>query len=569
MALPAGISTATVTVGVPVTFSGGAVRSIVTITPSAFLVHTATGHPLVNMIEEVSTTDGVAAQFTLPVTDQDGFQDENGNAYKNWYYTASIQYVTDKATKPAFTKVFQLVTGQSVVDLDLLPSGNPAIPYTAPIATVTSVNGQTGAIVVEGATDEAVAEQVTSGTQTVAALSATYAKPLANSVILFGTSLEHQNQGGTDTKDPDGTTTIPVNGRGWYHWANAFSGGHMNLIRNAGIQGNTYAQMLSRIDADVLAHASDWVFLGGPVNDISQNSGRPAADIIADATAILDKLKGRRVLMLTAAPSSSYDTLSKRQALAAVNAWICDLPKSRPNVIVVDAWRVLVDPATGNPATGMTIDGIVHYSYSGAARIGKAVSDAVKPWLASSPPKVSYANDPKSVIANPNFLTNGSGWATTASVTASYTADENTFGNKAVLTFSGNTGTGDLGITFTELFTAGRFAVGDVIQLSARIEWANLVPVGVASKIHPVVRVRQFDNNNTFLSNSQAIALLDSASNAIIPAGFPASGEAVVRTHKVTIQNPAAGMKSLSYLLGFVGMASGTVTIRDFNATKV
>lgn len=173
MALPAGISTATVTVGVPVTFSGGAVRSIVTITPSAFLVHTVTGHPLVNMIEEVSTTDGVAAQFTLPVTDQDGFQDENGNAYKNWYYTASIQYVTDKATKPAFTKVFQLVTGQSVVDLDLLPSGNPAIPYTAPIATVTSVNGQTGAVTVEGATDSAVAEQVTSGPETVAALSAT------------------------------------------------------------------------------------------------------------------------------------------------------------------------------------------------------------------------------------------------------------------------------------------------------------------------------------------------------------------------------------------------------------
>lgn len=146
MALPAGVSTATVTVGVPVTFSGGAVKSTITITPSVLLVHTATGHPLVNMVEETNTTEGVAAQFTLPHTDQAGFQDEAGNAYQNWYYTATIQYQSGKVTKPAFTKVFQLAVGQTTVDLDLLPSGSPAMPYTAPVATVTSVASKTGAV---------------------------------------------------------------------------------------------------------------------------------------------------------------------------------------------------------------------------------------------------------------------------------------------------------------------------------------------------------------------------------------------------------------------------------------
>ena len=149
MALPVGVSTATVTVGVPVTFSGGAVKSTITITPSAFLVHIATGHPLVNMIEETTTSDGVAAQFTLPHTDQAGFQDENGNAYQNWYYTATIQYQMGKVTKPAFTKVFQLAVGQTTVDLDLLPSGAPALPFTAPVATVTSFAGRTGAVTVQ------------------------------------------------------------------------------------------------------------------------------------------------------------------------------------------------------------------------------------------------------------------------------------------------------------------------------------------------------------------------------------------------------------------------------------
>jgi hypothetical protein len=133
----------------------------------------------VNFMEEIASTEGVAGQFVLPHTDQDGFQDEAGNAYKNWYYTATIQYQTDRATLPAKTKTFQLTSGQTVVDLDLLPTGVPAMPYTAPVAGVTSVNGQTGSVLVEGATDAAVAEQVTSGPETVAALSATIGTAVA------------------------------------------------------------------------------------------------------------------------------------------------------------------------------------------------------------------------------------------------------------------------------------------------------------------------------------------------------------------------------------------------------
>lgn len=156
MAIPAGVSTAVVTVGVPVTFTGTQLRSYVTITPSAFLVHTETGTPLVNMLEDLDTAIGVSGQFTLPHTDQDGFQDEAGNAYKNWYYTLTIQYQSARATLPAKTKVFQLPVGQTVVDLDRLPGGAPALPYTAPTDVVTSVNGQTGAVDIPVFTDSAV-----------------------------------------------------------------------------------------------------------------------------------------------------------------------------------------------------------------------------------------------------------------------------------------------------------------------------------------------------------------------------------------------------------------------------
>jgi hypothetical protein len=152
-----------VTIGVPVTFIGGAVRSTITITPSTFLIHAATGSPLVNLVETTATTDGVAAQFTLPHTDQDGFQDEAGNAYKNWYYTASIQYQNDRMVKAPITKVFQLAVGQTTVDLDLLPGGAPAMPYTAPTAVVTSVNGAIGAVTVPALNGTGEYENPTAG----------------------------------------------------------------------------------------------------------------------------------------------------------------------------------------------------------------------------------------------------------------------------------------------------------------------------------------------------------------------------------------------------------------------
>lgn len=195
MALPNGITTATVTAGVPLSFGGAQLKQYVTITPSVYLVHTATGTPLVNFLEEISSEAGVAAQFTLPHTDQDGFQDEAGNAYKNWYYTANFRY-TDGVSK-TYTiqpKTFQIASGQTLVDIDLLPSGVPAIPYAAPVASVTSVGGLTGAI-----TGQDIA-----GLQE---LSATYATPAAvtstartirtkgNRVVAIGDSHTFNNDG--------------------------------------------------------------------------------------------------------------------------------------------------------------------------------------------------------------------------------------------------------------------------------------------------------------------------------------------------------------------------------------
>jgi hypothetical protein len=146
MVLPAGVSTCLVTKKAPVSFGGGQAKVYLEITPSVRLVHTATGTPLADFMETVNPLEGGVAQVILPHTNQPGFQDEAGNAFTNWHYTARIRYEKGNDKKHLPLTTFQLPVGQPEVDLSLIPTGAAALPTSAPIAAVTSINGQTGAV---------------------------------------------------------------------------------------------------------------------------------------------------------------------------------------------------------------------------------------------------------------------------------------------------------------------------------------------------------------------------------------------------------------------------------------
>lgn len=147
MALPAGVTTCVVTKKAPVSFSGGPAKVLLDITPSVRLVHTATGIPLADFIESSAPAEGSAASVTLPHTDQAGFQDAAGNAYTGWHYTARVrEEKTGRQPKTLPLFDFQVLTGQAEVDLSLIPHGVAVAATSAPIATVTSINGATGSV---------------------------------------------------------------------------------------------------------------------------------------------------------------------------------------------------------------------------------------------------------------------------------------------------------------------------------------------------------------------------------------------------------------------------------------
>ena len=146
MVLPVGVTTCLVFKQSPVSFGGGQAKIFLEVTPSVRLVHTETGTPLVDFLESVAPIEGGVAQMMLPHTSQPGFQDEAGNAFINWHYTARIRYEKGNDKKHLALTTFQIPAGQTEVDLSLIPSGAAAMPTSAPVATVTSLNGQTGAV---------------------------------------------------------------------------------------------------------------------------------------------------------------------------------------------------------------------------------------------------------------------------------------------------------------------------------------------------------------------------------------------------------------------------------------
>lgn len=144
--LPAEISTALVHMDAPLSFIGEPGRLHVEILPSVSLVWAATGTPVVNFEDMMDLADGQSLEIQLPHTDQDGFLDGAGNAITGWYYTVKITYEKDGQLRVFPERDFQVLVGQDSVDLALVPAGEATEPMVAPILTVTSLDGFTGAV---------------------------------------------------------------------------------------------------------------------------------------------------------------------------------------------------------------------------------------------------------------------------------------------------------------------------------------------------------------------------------------------------------------------------------------
>lgn len=197
-------------------------------------------------------------------------------------------------------------------------------------------------------------------------------------IVIFGDSITAQNSNQAGQYDPV-SGSEPINyyydGSGYFSWANAALGHRFTLLRNAGVGGNTTAQMLARIDSDVLAYGPAFCVVEGGVNDVT--NAVSAATTQANLQSIYEALEaaGIRVVACTITPSTSADTAGEQTALTSTNDWIRTYAASNPSIVLCDWYSAMAD-APNTPKSGLTKDG-THPTPDGAATMGAVLATAL------------------------------------------------------------------------------------------------------------------------------------------------------------------------------------------------
>jgi lysophospholipase L1-like esterase len=259
-------------------------------------------------------------------------------------------------------------------------------------------------------------------------------------------------------------------------WAHLYSQARIGYARNAGISGNTTAQMLARIGTDIDPYDPDWCLVLGGTNDAG--TGVPLATYAANIAAIVDNLKGRgiRPVLITPFPNPAtpVEVPTRRQLLDSYLAWLrywCP----RNGVPLIDGFTLLVDPATGGYLATYNTDGI-HPSDGGAQIVGKAISDLVTPQLYPQVPDLAAytGTDSQNLVPNALYL---------ADANADGVPDSWTKSGSAVAAIESGAADGILGNwlhlsdpvnEFSQInssnFPASGWSVGDRLKISCRLK---------------------------------------------------------------------------------------------------
>ncbi|AXC37910.1 esterase [Microbacterium phage Jacko] len=189
---------------------------------------------------------------------------------------------------------------------------------------------------------------------------------------------------------------------GWTVQASMLSNGQLAPVRNAGISGNTSADIRARLAADVLAYSPNLVSLWCGVNDITQ--GRTLAQFQADYRAIVDDIleTGASVALFTIPPR---DDLTKQATITAWNGWIRALAAEK-RLNLVDAYAAISNPSTGDILSGFGSGDGVHLSASGHNSVAQQFVAIMSERLPAGgiPMRPLVNDDPNNLLSNALLL---------------------------------------------------------------------------------------------------------------------------------------------------------------------
>jgi len=220
---------------------------------------------------------------------------------------------------------------------------------------------------------------------------------------------------------PNGTVA-DIMANSWFWWANAAAGAPLGPSDwvNAGVTGNTTADLLVRWNADVAAQAPKGIhLLIGTNNFNSTTTGTIAADVAVaktDLLALIAKAKALTPLVIVGTlPGRGVAwgaTSAQREATALTNAWLRSISVTY-GFELADYSAALVDPATsGSPindsaspvsdANAVTTDGL-HWNGAGSCIAGtRVLAPIIKRLMRAQRQITAIVGDPQ-LLPNPTL----------------------------------------------------------------------------------------------------------------------------------------------------------------------
>lgn len=239
-----------------------------------------------------------------------------------------------------------------------------------------------------------------------------------NTIVLLGDSITARN-----------VSTGMYSSRGFFVAANFLMRQRFDIVRCAGVGGETIEQIAARLETDVYTYNPTYCFvLAG------RNNTGTATDIFNNLKTLLWiplLAKGITVIAGTITPAAA-DTGLMRGTIQRVNDAIRKTARATSNMLCVDFARAVTDGKTGLWRTGYSDDGI-HQNAVGAMAMAREVQSVLGtvPTLSSND---FYGDvyDPLSIVANPMAFganANGvNGFVTGTNVTGTGPATWNVIG---------------------------------------------------------------------------------------------------------------------------------------------
>ncbi len=142
---------------------------------------------------------------------------------------------------------------------------------------------------------------------------------------------------------------------------------NLRLVHNAGVPGDTTAEMLARLNGDVFAYKPQVLFIMGGTNDLGRNISQ--ATTIANLRAIIvaAEKKGIRIDLMTVPPDNYTDMVAKIDSLNAAIVHLGNIYK----LVVIDIHTPL-STSKGVYVPKYTSDGL-HFSALGAQVVANTI----------------------------------------------------------------------------------------------------------------------------------------------------------------------------------------------------